>query len=182
MALARAQHGVEVRHRPARREQPAGPGRKLHPLAQPVERVGLELHERRRGQPHPGVAIDHAGNQVREPRGIQPSARNVGEIAGPRRREGPRHPLGEQPVEQRLVRHAPFGRRLAEAAAEIGRGDVAPGRLRREAQDVVDESLDRGVPHAPHLVGGELEVRGVRGHEWRLSSLDDRAASRHGSV
>ena len=61
---------------------PAGFGGKGHPVAQPVERVGLELNQGRGGQPHPGVAIDHGGDQVRQPRRIQPAARDVGEIAG----------------------------------------------------------------------------------------------------
>ena len=74
-----------------------------------------------------------------------------------------------QPVELQLVRHAPFGRGLPEAAAEIGRVYVALRRLRLEAQDVVDEPLDVGVPHAPHLVGGELEVGGVGGHGRRVA-------------
>ena len=112
-------------YRPPGREQPAGPGGERHPVAQPVERVGLELDEGRSRQPHPGVAVDHAGDQVRQPRGIQPAARDVGEIAGARRRERPRHPLVEQSVDQGLVGDAPFGRRLAEAATEIGRVHVA---------------------------------------------------------
>ena len=116
----------------------------------------------------PGVAIDHVSNQIRQPRGIQPAAWNVGEIAGPRCRKGPRHPLGEQLVEQRLVRDTLFGCRFTEAAAEIRRGHVASGRLRLETQNVVDEPLDGGVPHAPHLVGREFQVGEVRGHGWPL--------------
>ena len=143
-------------------------GRELHPVAQPVERVGFELHERWCCQPHPGVAIDHVGNQIRQPRGIQPAAWNVGEVAGPRCRKGPRYPLGEQLVEQRLVRDTLFGCRFAEAAAEIRRAHVASGRLRLETQDVVYEPLDGGVAHAPHLVGREFQVGEVRGHRWQL--------------
>ena len=156
MPLARTQHGVEMRHRPAGREQPASVGRELHPVAQPVERVGFELNECWCRQPHPGVAIDDVGNQIRQARGIQPAAWNVGKIAGSRCRKGPRHPLGEQLVEQRLVRDTLFGGRFAEATAEIRRSHVASGRLRLETQNVVYEPLDGGVPHAPHLVGREF--------------------------
>ena len=166
MPLSRAEHALEVRHRPAGREQPAGPPRESPPLAQPVERLGPELTDGRRGQPHPGVAIDHVGDQLRQPRGIEPAARNVREIAG---RERPRHPLIESPVEQRLVLDALFRNRLAKAPAQVGRlrprrpPPAAPrgsARARRDAWTVACPCA--ASPPA------ELEVGGVRGHDRQL--------------
>ena len=80
--LARADDGVEVRHRSAGREQPARPVRKAHPVAQPVEHVRLELHQRRRRHPDAGVAVGRVGDEVGERRRIDPASGDVGEVAG----------------------------------------------------------------------------------------------------
>ena len=84
MALARADDGVECRHRAAGREQAARLLRKSHPVAQPVERVRLELHERRRRLPDAGVTVDGVRDEVGERRRKQAAAGNIGEVAGRR--------------------------------------------------------------------------------------------------
>ncbi len=87
VALARAHDGVEGGHRAAGGEQAARFGRKTHPVAQPVERVGFELHECRRRLPDAGITVRGVGDEVGERRRINAAARNVGEVAGTDRRE-----------------------------------------------------------------------------------------------
>ena len=157
MPLARADDRVERRHRAARREESARRGRKIHPRAQPVERVRFELHERRGGEPDAGEPIGRVGDEVGERRRIDAATGNVRKIARPNRGQRPGNPVAEQLVEQRLQRDALFGRRLAQRAAERAGVDVAAAWLLVDGGDVVDAALDHGVGHRAHLFNRELE-------------------------
>ena len=126
VALPGADDGVEGGHRAAGGEQAARLRRKSHPVAQPVERVGLELHQRRRRLPHAGVAVGGVGDEVGERRRVEPAAGDVGEIAGARRGERARNPVAEQAVEQRLERDA-----VTPARARASRGTARRRRHRR---------------------------------------------------
>src|SRR6185436_13549054 len=158
ISLARTDDGVEGGHRAARREQTARVRGKAHPVAQPVERVGLELDERRRGLPDAGKAIRGVGDEVCQRGGIHPAAGNEGEIPGTDRRERSRNPLAKQAVEQRLQRNPLFGSRFDERSAERGGVDVTAARLLSGLDDVFDTALDDGRGHRVHLAGGELEI------------------------
>lgn len=119
--LARAGDGVEGGHRPAGGEEPAGRGREAHPVAQPVERVGLELHQRGGSLPDAGVPVGGVGDEVGERGGVDAATRDVVQVVGARAVEGARDPLVEQLVEQRLERPAEFGGGFAHRPHGVGR-------------------------------------------------------------
>ena len=153
MPLARADDRVEGRHRAAGGEETARLRRKPHPVAQPVERVGLELHERGRRLPYAGVAVGRVGDEVGERRRIEAAARDVREIARARRGERARNPVAEQLIEQRLERDALLRRRFAHRAAQLRRVHVAADRLAIERRDVRDAAPDDLVGHRAHALG-----------------------------
>jgi hypothetical protein len=125
VSLPRADDRVERGHRAARREESPGLEGKVHPVAQPVERVGFELHERRRGLPHARIPVRRGGDEVCERRSIEAAAGNEGQIAGTGRVERARDPVAEQLIEQRLERDAALRRALTHRAADLGRIHVA---------------------------------------------------------
>ena len=128
-ALAGAQDRVERRHRSAGRKQAAGGFGKTHPVAEPVEGVGLELDEHRRSLPDAREAIGRVGDEVGERGGIEAAAGNVGQISRPDRRKRPRDAVAEQVIEQRTERGALLGRRFSKRTAKRRRVDVAAARL-----------------------------------------------------
>jgi hypothetical protein len=132
--------------------------RKPHPVAKPVERVGLQLHQRGRRLPDAGVAVGGVGDEVGERRRIQAAAGDVGEIARARRGEGAWNPVGEQLVEQRLERDTLLRRRFAHRSAQRRRVDVAAGGLPIERRDVGDAPPHHLVGHRAHLLGGKFEI------------------------
>jgi hypothetical protein len=156
--LARADDGIERGHRAAGSEQPARLCRKVHPVAQPVERIGLELHERRRRLPDSGVAVRGVGDEVCQRRRVGAAAGNERQIAGADRGERPGNPVAEQAVEQRFERHAVLGRRLDQRPAQPGRVDVATAWLLSGTRDVIDAPRDNGRRHRVHVVRRELEI------------------------
>ena len=158
VAFAGAQDGVEGGHRATGGEQSARRGRKAHPVAQPVERVGFELHQRRRRHPHAGEAVHGVGDEIGERRGIQPATGNERQIPARRGVERRRHAAIEHHVEQRSERTALLRRRLAQCATErLGPLDVAANRLLGQAGDELDAASGHLVGHGAHLVGRELE-------------------------
>jgi len=97
--LTRAQHRVEGGHRATGREHTARAHGESRPLAQPVQRVRFQLHQRWRGLPDTGVAVRGISDEVRQRRGKQPTTGDVREISGRRRVERLRDLRREQIVE-----------------------------------------------------------------------------------
>ena len=64
VSFARAHNRGKRRHRSARREQSSGRRRQRHPVAQPLEGVRLELHERGRRLVEAGEAIGRVCDEV----------------------------------------------------------------------------------------------------------------------
>ena len=93
LPLAGAEDGVEDGHRAAGGEQAAGGGWKAHPVAEPVEHIGLELHQRRGGLPDAGVAVGAVGDQVGECGREDAAAGDVGQVTGTGRVERAGDPL-----------------------------------------------------------------------------------------
>ena len=100
--LAGTEDGVEGGHRAAGGEQAACGGREAHPVAEPVQHVGLQLHQRRGGLPDAGEAVDAVGDQVGQHRREQAAAGDVGQVAGGGRVERAGDPVAEERVEQLL--------------------------------------------------------------------------------
>jgi len=162
--LAGADHGAEVGHRAARRQEPPGRGGHAHPAREPGEHVGLELHEGRRRLPDARVAVRDVGHQVGEGRGEEAAPRDERQVARSRRREGASDPLvevGAEDLRQRLARLG--GLRLAQRTAQVRGVDVAAGGLLVEGRDVGDDAVEHPPPHRGHALGGQLEVGGVVG-------------------
>jgi hypothetical protein len=164
--LPGADDGVEGGHRAAGGEQAPRLRRKPHPVAQPVERVGLELHERRRRLPDAGVAVGRVGDEVGERRRVEAAARDEREIARARRRERARNPVAEQLVEQRLEGDTLLRRRLAHRAAQRRGVHVAARRRSVERGDVRDAAPDDFVGHRAHALRGEFEIYWSQSNTW----------------
>jgi len=161
--LARAGDGVEHRHRTAGGEQSARGRGELHPVAQPVEDVGFELHERRRRLPDPRVAVGRVGDEVGERGGKDAAAGDVREVPRPRRGERARDELVEQLVEQRVERRALLRHRLPQRAAERGDvGEIPATRLVAQRREVSHRARHHGLAHDLHLRRREVEVGEVR--------------------
>lgn len=167
--LARGHDRREVRQRATRREQPARAGGETHPLREPLEHVGLELHERGRGLPHTRVTVGGVGDEVGQGRGVQPPAGDEREITGSRGVEGVADPALEEWCEQRVEGHAVLGRTFAQRAAQLLHVGVAAGRLLLEAGQVLHDAREHLLAHRAQLLGRLLEadhagdVRGCAG-------------------
>jgi hypothetical protein len=149
------------------------PGGKAHPAPEPLEHVGLELHERRRRLPHAGVAVRRVGDEVGQRRGEQAAARDEGQVARAGRVEGASHPLLEERREQRLELGAVLGRPGAQRAAQLLRGGVAAGRLAIEAGQVLHDALQHLLAERAHALGRQLERREI---DRRRRAVHARAA------
>ena len=103
--------------------------------------LAFELHERRRRQPHPGVAVDHAGDEVGQPRGIQPAARNVREIAEPDdvNDRGTHRPFPKTPATARAAR--PRARRTHRS-----RGRKPPDTMSPNKPSLLETTTARDIP------------------------------------
>jgi hypothetical protein len=69
--LASGYQRREGRHRPARCEQPLGVTREAEQVAQPPQHRLFELDQGRRGTGQAGVAVDDAGQEITEGRGVE---------------------------------------------------------------------------------------------------------------
>ena len=172
ITLPRTDNRVESRHRAAGGQQAACRVGESHPRAEPVEHVGFELHQHRRGQPDPRVTIGRSTDEVSERGRVQPAAGDVGQVARSRRGERARNPVVEERVEQRRQIGPVFGRRLAQRQTQIRRIDIAPRWLRAEAADVRDDARKRLFTHPLHFFGRQFKTGPViRLHQFHLSPI-----------
>src|SRR4051812_36412497 len=81
-SLARAEDGVEGRHRAARREYPARRVGEQHPVAEPAEDVGLELDQGGRREASSGEAVCRVRKEVGDRGREDAASRDVPEITG----------------------------------------------------------------------------------------------------
>ena len=81
--MARRHHRRQVRDRPAGREHALRRLRgEVEQAAEPPRDVLLELHDRGARLPQPDVPVQPLREELRERRGVEPAARDVGEVAG----------------------------------------------------------------------------------------------------
>ena len=102
----------EVRERPSRRQDAARRLGIARDLAEPGDDVRLDLRQARRGGEDADVAVRRSRDQVGDRRVRDASARDVGEVAGPRRVEPLRNDFLEEQVEQLAGRPARLRQRL----------------------------------------------------------------------
>ena len=127
-------HGREAGERATRRQDAARPARKAHEPAQPRERGLLDLGEGGRRLRDTHVAVDGAGHEVGERRGVDAAAGNVGQVSGAGGVVAFRD-RGPQPLEQRPERSRLLGRAFDEGRPQrLSAFEVEGGRLREAAE------------------------------------------------
>ena len=173
-AFARAHDRCQVRRRSAGGEDAARRRRELHPVAQPVERIRLELHERGRGTPHARVTVDAVRDQVGKRGRKYPAARNEREVAGARGVVAARDPLVEERLEQRIERRAPLRRRLAKGATELGGIHVTTDGLLLDGREMRDDAAQYRIPHRMHLRGRKLQIGLISAGLHRVNNTHSR--------
>ena len=119
----------------------------MHPLAQPFERIGFELHQGGSGRPDTRVAVGGVGDEVGQRRRIDAAPGDIREIARSRSGEGARDELVDEEIEQRLEGAAALGRGLAQGATEFRRVDVAAARRLGDGRNVLYGARDDLLAH-----------------------------------